>query len=100
MLKNGTNEKRRCEKMRTKFVVRYKRTWGGSNTTSEETRTFYLIQKITNTTGNINREYYWLSDTDIISDRSFTSETAARKDIFDCHNNDSLISMGFYQEET
>ena len=85
--------------MRTKFVVRYKRTWGSSCDTSEETETFYLIQKITNITGNINKEYYWLNDCDIISDRSFTSETAARQDIFANYNNNNLISMGFYQEE-
>ena len=84
--------------MRTKFVVRYKRTWGSSCDVSEETNTYYLIQKITNVAGNINKEYYWLNDSDIISDRSFTSEPAARKDIFDCYNNDNLISMGFYQE--
>ena len=85
--------------MRTKFVVRYKITWGSTYDSSEETETFYLIQKITNVAGNINKEYYWLSDSDIISDRSFTSETAARKDIFENYNNDNLISMGFYQEE-
>ena len=85
--------------MRTKFVVKYKRTWGSTCDISEETETFYLIQKITNVAGNINKEYYWLSDTDIISDRSFTSEPDAREDIFNCYNNDNLISMGFYQEE-
>jgi hypothetical protein len=99
MLKNGTNEKRRYEKMRTKFVVRYKRTFGSSCNTTEETETFYLIQKITNVTGNIDKEYYWLNDVDIISNKSFTSETAARQDIFEKYNNNVLISMGFYQEE-
>jgi hypothetical protein len=83
--------------MRTKFVVRFKKNWGGCNT-SEETETFYLIQKITHICGEINREYYWLNDTDIMSDKSFTSETAAREDIFNCYNKDNLISMGFYQE--
>jgi len=85
--------------MRTKFVVRYVRTWGSSCDTSEETETFYLIQKITNVAGNINKEYYWLNDFDIISNKSFTSETAARQDIFENYNNNNLISMGFYQEE-
>ena len=85
--------------MRTKFVVRRERTWGSTCNTSEKTETFYLIQKVTNVAGNIEKEYYWLNDCDIISNKSFVSEAAARKDIFDCYNNDSLISMGFYQEE-
>ena len=85
--------------MRTKFVVKYKRSWESTCDISEETETFYLIQKVTNVSGDINKEYYWLNGYDIISNRSFTSEAAARKDIFDCYNNDSLISIGFYQEE-